>query len=146
MIEKASANLPFSCQQVFDLAADIEKYPQFLHGWIAARINQRDGNIWHVEQTMGVGPLQLTFTSKAVLDGPRRIDVTSTQDPFRQYSFSWQISELSTGGCHIGIAAEFEFRSPLLQLAANKVAPAVIADTLTSFERRAHALYDAPEA
>jgi coenzyme Q-binding protein COQ10 len=146
MIESASAKLPFSRQQVFDLAADIEKYPQFLHGWMAARITQRDGNVWHVDQTMGVGPLQLKFTSKAVLDRPRRIDVTSTEGPFRRYSFSWQISELSTGGCHIGIAAEFEFRSPLLQVAANKLAPVMITDTLTSFERRAHALYDAPAA
>jgi coenzyme Q-binding protein COQ10 len=146
MIENASATLPFSRQQVFDLAADIEKYPQFLHGWMAARITQRDGNVWLVEQTMGLGPLQLKFTSKAVLDRPRRIDVTSTEEPFRQYSFSWQISELSTGGCHIGIAAQFEFRSMFLQVAANKLAPAMIADTLTSFERRAHALYDTPAA
>jgi coenzyme Q-binding protein COQ10 len=146
MIQNASATLPFSGQQVFDLAADIEKYPQFLHGWMAAHITHSDGNVLHVAQTMGVGPMQMTFNSKAVLDRPRRIDVTSTEEPFRKYSFSWLISELSTGGCHIGIAAEFEFRSLLLQVAANKLAPAVIADTLTSFERRAHALYDAPTA
>jgi len=146
MVENVSAILPFSCQQVFDLAADIERYPEFLNGWVAARITRRDGNVWQVAQTMGVGPMRLTFNSTAVLAAPQRIDVTSTEYPFKQYSLSWLMSALATGGCRIGIVAEFEFRSRFLQGVANSVAPAAIADTLTAFERRAHRLYDAPAA
>jgi coenzyme Q-binding protein COQ10 len=30
--------LPFSCQQLFELVADIERYPEFLPYWHTARV------------------------------------------------------------------------------------------------------------
>ena len=38
---------PFSPDQLFDLVADVERYPEFLPWCVAARIRRRDGNtIW----------------------------------------------------------------------------------------------------
>jgi ribosome-associated toxin RatA of RatAB toxin-antitoxin module len=75
MIEKVGGALPFGCEQVFDLAADIERYPEFLKWWISARIQKRESNICHVEQVLGLEPIRLQFASAAVLHRPERIDM-----------------------------------------------------------------------
>src|ERR1700722_17704314 len=88
VITRTSAMLPFTCEQAFDVAADIEHYPEFLKGWISARIQSRESNICCVDQVVGMGPLRLQFMSRAILHPPARIEVTSTQAPFRLFSLS----------------------------------------------------------
>jgi hypothetical protein len=63
---------------VFDLAADIECYPQYLTGYISARIQRRDSNLCYVEQVVGFGPIRLQFASIAALHRPERIDVAAS--------------------------------------------------------------------
>ncbi|MEJ1963624.1 MAG: type II toxin-antitoxin system RatA family toxin [Gammaproteobacteria bacterium] len=140
MIDKVSGTLPYSCEQIFDLAADIERYPEFLQGWISARIQRRESDTCYVDQVLGFGPVHLEFASKAVLHRPERIDVSSTDPPFRQYSLSWRIEPVP-GGCRISITADFQMRSMLSQLAVNQALPAAVDRIIAAFEARAHALY-----
>jgi ribosome-associated toxin RatA of RatAB toxin-antitoxin module len=49
MIERFGRAPPFSRQQAFDIAGDIERYPDFLKGWVSARITQRHANIVYFE-------------------------------------------------------------------------------------------------
>ena len=37
--------LPYTPEQLFDLVADIERYPEFLPWCVGARIRKRDGNV-----------------------------------------------------------------------------------------------------
>ncbi len=136
--------MPFSCEQMFDLASDIERYPEFLKGWISAHVRRRDGNVCHVDQVMGVGPMRVKFGSRAVLERPTSIEVTSTDPPFRTYRLSWSLSARPSG-CHIGVEAEFELESPLMQRILTPFLRAVIDDAVTAFEARAYALYAAPK-
>ncbi len=144
MIEKAGGTLPFSCEQVFDLAADIERYPEFLTWWISARIQKRESNVCYVEQVLGFGPIRLQFASAAVLHRPERIDVTSTDLPFRRYGLSWLIAAIPAG-CRISVVAEIELRSGFLQHVVNQFLPTAVDDIVTAFEARAHAIYAVPE-
>jgi coenzyme Q-binding protein COQ10 len=145
MLVRAGGTLPFSCEQVFDLAADIDRYPQFLTGWISSRIRKREDNVCHVEQVVGFGSVRLQFASQAVLHRPHRIEVTSTEPPFRRYSLTWLVAEMPTGGCRISVAAELELRSGLLQRIVNRLLPTAIEDVVAAFEARAHSLYAEPK-
>ena len=71
-----AVTLPFTCEQIFDLAADIERYPEFLPGWISARILSRAVDQLEVEQVLGIGPARVQFRSRAVLHRPKQIAVT----------------------------------------------------------------------
>jgi len=71
-IDTVSRLPPFSCEQLFDLAADVERYPQFLTAWKSVRIVKREANVLDVEQILGVGPVRLSFGSKTVLQRPER--------------------------------------------------------------------------
>ncbi|HTV95551.1 MAG TPA: type II toxin-antitoxin system RatA family toxin [Steroidobacteraceae bacterium] len=142
-INKTSATLPFSCEQAFDLAADIESYPKFLSGWVSARILSRESDGCHVEQVIGLGPFRLQFTSKAVLHRPERIEVTSAQAPFRLFSLNWLIVPVAPAGCRVSVTAQVELRSRLLQRIVNEALPAAMDELITAFEARAHGMYRA---
>ncbi len=140
-INKATATLPFTREQVFDLAADIERYPEFLSGWVSARIQRRESNICYVEQVVGLGPFRLQFISKAMLNRPERIEVTSTEAPFRLFSLSWLIAAAPSAGCRLSVVANIELRSRMLQRLVNQFLPATVDDVVSAFETRAHRVY-----
>ena len=136
LIKKTSGALPVSCGEAFDLAADIESYPSFLPGWISAHIQRREANIYWVDQAIGLGPIQLQFSSQAVLHRPERIEVTSTQGPFRQFNLIWLFDALPRGACRVSVAAQIETQSSLLQHLIDRVLPAALEDVVTAFEVR----------
>jgi coenzyme Q-binding protein COQ10 len=138
LIERTSVALPFSCGEAFDLAADIESYPSFLPGWISAHIQRREANICWVDQVIGLGPIRLQFTSQAVLHRPERIEVTSTQAPFRQFNLTWLFEALPSGACRVGVIAQIETQSRLIQHLVDRVLPSVLDDVVTAFEARLH--------
>jgi Polyketide cyclase / dehydrase and lipid transport len=76
-------------EQLFDLAADVERYPEFQRWWIAARIRKWEGDSYYTDQVLGFGPIRVRFGSKTVLHRPERIDVTSDEPPFRRFALSW---------------------------------------------------------
>jgi len=140
-IERMSRILPFRCEQVFDLAADIERYPDFLSGWISARILKREATVLHVEQVLGIGPLRIQFGSEAVLHRPERIDVTSSEPPFRHYHLRLLVTPYSAASCNLSATADLELGSRLMQHIADQILPASIDQAIAAFETRAHSLY-----
>jgi coenzyme Q-binding protein COQ10 len=144
MLVRAGTMLPFTCEQVFDLAADIERYPEFLTWWISSHIRKREGDVCYVEQVVGFGPLHIQFASTATLHRPHGIEVTSTDPPFRYHSLSWLVAEMPGSGCRISVAADLELTSGLLQHAVNRLLPAMIDEVIAAFAARAHSLYADP--
>ena len=140
-IDRVSRLLPFSCEQVFDLAADVERYPQFLPGWKSARIVRREANVLYVEQILGIGPVQLRFRSRTTLYRPERIEVTSSEPPFRHYSLTWLLVPGPAVSCNLSVMVDLELESRLLQLLVNRVLPASITGAIAAFEARANSLY-----
>jgi len=139
VIEHAGATLPFSSEQVFDIAADIERYPEFLQWYVSARIVRREADVCYVDQVVGAGPVRLEYQSKAVLQRPLRIDVSSTDELFRRYALSWVVSPLPAG-CRIVVAADFEMHSRLLQGVLSHLLPTAIEGIVRAFDARVHAL------
>jgi coenzyme Q-binding protein COQ10 len=124
-------------EQLFDIAADVERYPEFLPWWIAARINKREVAAYETDQILGLGPLRVRFGSKTKLTRPYRIDVTSNEPPFRQFKLSWIFEPQPDANCKVGLITVLEFRSRLLERLMGQVLPAAIADIIAAFEARA---------
>jgi coenzyme Q-binding protein COQ10 len=140
-IERPGRSLPYSREQIFDLAADIERYPQFLRWWISARVVSREDHVMQIEQVLGVGPVQLGFASTAVLRRPERLDVSSSDPMFRKFNLCFLVPARGPDACSLSITAELELRSLIQQLAVNATLGASIDEILSAFETRAHALY-----
>src|ERR1700728_4867829 len=68
--------LPYTQEQLFALVADIERYPEFLPWCVGARIKERQANLVVADLIIGFKVFRERFTSRVVLDPPRKIDVT----------------------------------------------------------------------
>jgi coenzyme Q-binding protein COQ10 len=142
-IERHGRRLPYSSEQIFDLAADIERYPQFLRWWISAHIVRREPQLLTVEQVLGVGPVQMRFTSQALLQRPDCLEVRSSDSMFEKFHMRFLVSPQGPDGCSLSIAAELELRSVIQQLVVGAALSTSVDEILSAFEARAHALYRA---
>jgi len=139
-------SLPYAPDQLFDLAADVERYPEFLPWWAAARVRKRDGNVYYTDQVLRFAMLRQRFASKTVLHRPERIDVSSTDGPLRKLSLTWLFEALPEDGCQVSLAVELELRSRVIQQVFAQTMLGAVEPIMTAFEARARSLYDpAPE-
>ncbi|MEE3627294.1 type II toxin-antitoxin system RatA family toxin [Nitrospirillum sp. BR 11752] len=136
--------LPYTPEQLFQLVADVEKYPEFLPWAVAARIRRREGNTFWADLVIGFKMVRERFTSKVVLSEPgRRIDVAYTEGPFHYLNNHW-IFEPHPDGCLLDFYVDFEFRNVILQKIIGALFGEAVRRMVAAFENRAHQLYGAP--
>ncbi len=133
--------LPYTPEQLFDLVAAVDKYPEFLPWCVGSRINSRDGNVILADLVIGFKMFREKFTSRVTLDNENmRIDVEYMDGPFRYLNNHW-IFEDHPKGCNIDFFVDFEFRSMLLQKTIGMLFNEAVHRMIAAFEGRAHDLY-----
>ncbi|POF64217.1 ubiquinone-binding protein [Novacetimonas maltaceti] len=135
--------IAYSPDQLFDLVADVGKYPQFLPWCVAAKVRSRTDTLLVADLSIGFGPFRETFTSRVTLDQPRTIRVTYEKGPFRYLNNVWTFTP-DDRGCLIDFFVDFEFRSRLLQAAIGVVFNEAVRLMVSAFIRRAREIYGPP--
>jgi coenzyme Q-binding protein COQ10 len=138
---RAEADLPYAPEQVFDLVADIERYPVFLRHLAAARITRRDGNTLWVDQVVRIAMLRLRFRSRAVLERPTRIHVVCDDSVFGRFDEAWTFAPGPLGGTRLRCEATYELRSAVLRVGLGTVLGEILAATVRAFQARARQMY-----
>jgi coenzyme Q-binding protein COQ10 len=133
--------LAYTPEQLFDLAADVERYPEFLPWWIAVRARKREANVYYTDQVVGFGLVRQRFESKTVLRRPERIDVTSSDRKFRRFHLTWLFDPLPDDGCRVALVVDLELRSKLAQDLFGRAISRMAGSIMSAFEDRAHRLY-----
>ena len=137
-------------QQMFDLVADIEKYPEFLPWCIATRIRKKgieDGSDMMIsDMVIGYKLFREKFTSKVVLQSPNRIDVSYFDGPFNHLKNYWIFEPVSSAensekACLIDFYIDFKFKSGIFQSAIGAVFNKAVNRMIFAFEERANELY-----
>jgi len=131
-------------EQLFDLVADIGKYPQFLPWCTGARVRSRSETETLADLTIGFGPFHESFTSRVALERPRLIRVRYENGPFRYLNNQWRFTP-DPRGTHIDFYVDFEFRSRLLQAAIGVVFNEAVRRMVNAFLKRAREVYGPPE-
>jgi coenzyme Q-binding protein COQ10 len=134
--------LPYRAEQLFDLVADVERYPEFLPWCVAARIRAREENVILADLVIGFKMIRERFTSQVRLDRPGlQIDVAYKEGPFRYLNNHWTFEPLPDGHCRIDFYVDFEFRSAMLQKIIGVLFNEAVHRMVAAFERRARQLY-----
>ena len=136
--------LPFTPEQLFDVVADIEKYPEFLPWCIATRIRRREGKVVHADMAIGFKMFRERFTTRDVLDPPRRIDVSYHDGPFKYLNNHWIFEPHGDGQCELDFYIDFEFHSRMFQKMMGMVFNEAVRIMVSAFEKRARAIYGSP--
>jgi len=138
-------SVPYRAEQLFDLVADIGKYPQFLPWCVGARVRTRTETEAVADLTIGFGPFRESFTSRVTLQRPDRIMVRYENGPFRYLKNQW-IFTPKPDGCTVDFFVDFEFRSRLLQAAIGVVFHEAVRRMVQAFHKRAREVYGPPVA
>ncbi len=139
--------LPYRAEQLFDLVADVERYPEFLPWCVGARVRERKGNLIVADLLIGYRMVRERFTSRVMLDRPGRIDVSYSEGPFRHLDNHWLFEPQPDGSCILDFYVDFEFRSRMLQKIIEVLFNEAVRRMVRAFEGRARQLYGAaPDA
>ena len=135
--------LRYSQEQLFDMVADVARYPEFLPWCVGARVLNRDEQLLVADLTIGFRMFRETFRSRVGLNKPDHIHVTYENGPFRYLNNHWRFTPVA-GGTEVDFFVDFEFRSRILQVAIGVVFNEAVRLMVRAFERRALHLYGRP--
>jgi coenzyme Q-binding protein COQ10 len=143
--------LPYSADQMYDLVADVARYPEFLPWNSAARITSRrpvggeggeTGEVMEADLVISFKVFRERFASRVTLwPAQKRIDTEYLEGPFRHMKSYWQFRDREAGGCEVEFFVDFEFRNRVLQGIIGVVFNDAMQRVVRAFERRAAVLY-----
>jgi coenzyme Q-binding protein COQ10 len=136
--------VPYTPAQMFDLVADVGRYPEFLPWCVAARVRSHDETSLVADLIIGFKGLQERFTSQVSLDRANYIiDVKYDNGPFKYLNNKWKFYTDDPQSCRLDFYVDFEFRSRLLNHAMGFLFNEAVRRMVGAFERRAADLYGA---
>ena len=132
--------LPYPRERIFDLVADVERYPDFLPTWQEATVYRRAGPVYYTEQVIDFGLMRERFRSKTILGRPDDIRVMSSSSTFRKLTIHWEFEPTPEGGCRVQLSQVCNMRLLPLDVLLQGIVPRIADHTIGAFENRAHRL------
>ena len=136
-----------SASQMFDLVADVERYPEFVPLCKSLKIRQRtpkpDGTeIVIADMTVSFRLVREAFTSRVTLDRPNlKILVEYLQGPFSNLENRWSFEAKSDTDCEVGFFLSYEFKSRMLAMLMGTMFDTAFQRFAAAFEKRADVIY-----
>ena len=144
---RATRRVKHAADEMFDLVADVERYPEFVPLCERLKVKRRtDGGegtqILVADMTVAYGPLRETFTSQVTIDRPRLAVLVEYLDgPFRQLENRWRFKPEGEKTSTVEFFIAYEFRSRALGLLMGAVFDKAFRRFAEAFERRADRIY-----
>ena len=137
--------LPYTAQQMYDLVADVGRYPDFLPWTAAARIrsdeDRGDHRVMEADLVISFKVFRERFTSRVVLwPEQKKIDTEYLDGPFKYMKSNWHFED-NLDGCQVHFFVDFEFKNAILQKVIGVVFNEAMQRIVRAFEARAEALY-----
>ena len=133
--------------QMFDLVADVERYPEFVPLCHSLKIRQRmpkpDGTeVIVADMTVSFKLVRESFTSRVTLDRPNlKIMVEYLRGPFSNLENRWTFEAKSETDCDVGFFLSYEFKSRMLAMLMGTMFDTAFQRFAAAFEKRADAVY-----
>lgn len=135
-------HLPYTPEQMFDLVADVRRYPEFLP-WVTAMRVRKDGPTETLaDMIVGFKGLRETFTSRVEKTRPERIGVDYVEGPLKYLRNDWRFRP-EDRGCAVDFSVDFAFKNRVFEMLAGQVFGQALRRMIGAFEERAAALYGA---
>ncbi|WP_104667212.1 type II toxin-antitoxin system RatA family toxin [Ensifer adhaerens] len=135
-----------TAEQMFDLVADVEQYPQFLPLCEALTVRsrkERDGKVLLLaDMTVGYKAIRETFTTQVLLNkAERTIDVKYIDGPFKYLDNRWRFEPSGEGQSIVHFDIDYEFKSRILGALMGSMFDRAFRMFSDAFEKRADSIY-----
>jgi coenzyme Q-binding protein COQ10 len=135
---------------MFDLVADVERYPEFVPLCQSLKIRQRtlqaDGiEVVVADMTVSFKLVKESFTSRVTLDRAKlKILVEYLRGPFSNLENRWTFEARGEEACDVTFYLSYEFKSRMLAMLMGSMFDAAFKRFAAAFEKRADAIYGKP--
>ena len=135
-----------TAEDMFDLVADVERYPEFVPLCRELRVRRRNAGeggteVLVADMTVAYKLIRETFTSRVTLDRPKlEIGVQYLNGPFRNLDNRWRFRAVDES-CDVEFYIAYEFRSRTLGLLMGTVFDTAFRRFAAAFEARADQVY-----
>lgn len=133
--------LPYRAEQIYDLIANVELYPEFLPWVQSTNVISRTENSFVADLAVGYKFLSDAYRSEVILHPHHRIDVLYVKGPFKHLNNHWIFTQLDEKHVEVEFYIDFEFKSGLLQGMMQSVFSEVVKRMIHAFEKRAAEIY-----
>jgi len=136
-----------AASDMFDLVADVDKYPLFVPLCSALRVKSRTDKsegvtVLVADMTVAYKIISETFTSRVTLDKLHsKILVEYLNGPFSRLQNRWTFRPLSETSCEVEFFIDYEFRSRTLALLMGAMFDTAFRKFAVAFEKRADEVY-----
>ncbi len=138
---RETRRLPYSAEQMFDLVADVDSYPEFLPWVVATRVRRDSDTEMTADMLVGFKALREKFTSKVVKEHPHTINVHYIDGPLRDLDNNWTFRDVGEGACEIDFCVDFAFKNLMFETLAGQYIDRAFRKMVSAFETRAEELY-----
>lgn len=138
---RETRHLPYSAEQMFDLVADVARYPEFLPWVVGTRIRSDSETEMVAEMLVGFKALREKFTSRVDKRRPSELKVHYIDGPMKDLDNEWRFRPMEDGGCDVDFRVEFTFRNRLFEALAGQYFDRAFRKMVSAFEERAAQLY-----
>jgi len=136
-----------SAADMFDLVADVERYPEFVPLCRALKVRRRipepEGvEILVADMTVAYKFVQETFTSRVTLDRPNlQLLVEYLEGPFSNLENRWTFHPTGERSCEVEFFISYEFKSRTLGMLMGSMFDVAFRRFAAAVERRADLVY-----
>ncbi len=134
---KRSALIAESPARMYQIINDIERYPEFVPGCLAARVESRKPQEVVATLQIRKGPLHAEFTTRNLLETDRRVLMQLVRGPFRVLEGLWTLTPLGDLGCRVELEMRFEFSNRVAGALFEPLFEATAASLVDAFVKRA---------
>ena len=143
---KTTRHVSHSADRMFDLVADVERYPEFLPLCEALTVRssrEKDGKTLLItDMTVGYKGIRESFTTQVLLNqAERKIDVSYVDGPFRFLDNRWRFEPEGEGACAIQFYINYEFKNRILGAMMGSMFDRAFRKFAEAFEKRADEIY-----
>jgi coenzyme Q-binding protein COQ10 len=135
--------LPHSAAQMYDLVADVSRYPEFLPWVSAIRVQQNSETEMLADMIVGFKALRETFSSRVSKSPKSKIVVNYVDGPMKHLHNEWVFDDLPEGGSSVDFTVDFAFRNPIFEALAGQFFDSALRKMTGAFIERADVLYGA---
>ena len=134
-------------QQMFDLVADMESYPQFVPLCQSLKVRRRfitpgGAETALADMTVGYKSIRERMTTRVTLDRQAlRITSEYVDGPFSHLENMWSFSDAEGGNCRVDFYIAYEFRSRTLATLMGNMFDVAFRKFASAFEDRADQMF-----
>lgn len=137
---RKSRAVMYSCEQMYNLVNDVERYVEFLPYFAESVVHHRDED--EVQATLSITAAGMTksFTTRNRLQANKMIEIRLVDGPFSHLEGFWRFDQ-TTDGCIIAFDLEFDFAGRMFSMLLGPIFEQVTDKMVDAFCDRAKVLY-----